>query len=361
MKTNSQPFHFLSPLLCASAMLLAPSFTRAQSVVVGVNLVNAPYNLTPTQQETILSAMQDAGVRVIRASIPNDDKGMDFAQRVYAHGIKIEWLISVTSTSGNMILSEADPEKFRTYFQPVISRLENKGMVFPAIELGNELNWSNHDLGAVGEGSGRIFGTDDLLHDPKGQKIARGYLQYIKVLGVLKDIRDHSQLNQHTPILSGMSSSIDPPGPITSPRDAVGLGASIRFLRANGMDNYVDGYAVHWYPLGSNQPPAVRLASLRQALAECQPSESGSGKPCWVTEFGLPVASGWACPVNDARRTEIFSELRTNLKQFAGRGVIKGAFMYEWEGDLHGPHESPYAAFLCGSVTRSGRVAIAPF
>jgi hypothetical protein len=70
--------------------LLAAAPAYAQSAIVGVNLVNAPYYLTPTEQETILGAMQDAGVRLIRASIPNDDKGIDFAQRVYAHGIRIE-------------------------------------------------------------------------------------------------------------------------------------------------------------------------------------------------------------------------------------------------------------------------------
>jgi hypothetical protein len=51
-------------------------------------------------------------------------------------------------------------------------------------------------------GEGKQFGLNDLYHDPEAEQIAKGYLQYLKVLAVLKDIRDHSKLNQHTLILA---------------------------------------------------------------------------------------------------------------------------------------------------------------
>jgi hypothetical protein len=258
-----------------------------------------------------------------------------------------------------MILSEADPDKFRTYFQPVMAKLENKGIQFSGIELGNELNWSNHDLGPIGSGSGRILTSNDLLHDPKGRQVAKGYLQYIKVLSVMKDIRDHSRLNRHTPIISGTSSAVEPSGPLkslgTTARDAVSFSATLQFLRANGMDEIVDAYAVHWYPEGSVSP-AVRLSSLKQALAECR-----SDKPCWMTEWGLPASSGIHCPAIDVKRTAIFSELRDDFKTFVRQGRLKVIIFYTWEGDVHMDHEDPYSAFLCGSLTKSGRLAIAPF
>jgi len=48
-------------------------------------------------------------------------------------------------------------------------------------------------------GEGKQFGLDDIYHDPEAQQIAKGYLQYLKVLAVLKDIRDHSNSTNTPP------------------------------------------------------------------------------------------------------------------------------------------------------------------
>jgi hypothetical protein len=339
-------------LVCMLLVPLAPA--QAEDVVVGVNLVNQPDQLTPQEQDTMLNNMKDAGVRVIRAGIADNDKSLDFAQRVYAHGMKIEWFAwGIPSHSGNMILSSADPEKFRAYFQPLLDKLESKGIVLAAMELGNEINWSNHDLGQTG--TGRVLTLEDLSRDPKGQQVAKGYLQYIKLLAVLKDIRDHSKLNQHTPILSAGSGELDysPKG-----RDAVSLKAMIQFLRANGMDKYVDAYGVHFYPQG-NATPTERLSSLQRDFAECGSDGSGE-KPCWLTEWGLPVHTGKSCPVNDDNRVRIFSELRNDFSQLAHQGRLKGILLYTWQSDFRSGENDPYGAFICGAVTKSGRLAIAP-
>jgi hypothetical protein len=348
---------FLYRTILLGCTLLLPLFpipARAQDVMVGVNLVNQPDQLTPQEQDTILSNMKDAGVRVIRAGIANNDKSVDFAQRVYAHGIKIEWFAwGIPSPSGNMILSSADPDKFRTYFQSLLTKLESKGIVLAGMELGNEINWSNHDLGQAG--TGRVLTLKELNSDPKGQQVAKGYLQYIKLLAVLKDIRDHSHLNQYTPIISAGSAELDysPKG-----RDAVSLSATIQFLRANGMDRYVDAYGVHFYPQG-NATPAERLASLQRDFAACAVA-GGDGKPCWLTEWGLPVHTGKSCPVNDDNRIRIFSELRNDFSQLAQQGRLKGLFLYTWQGDFRSRENNPYGAYICGAVTKSGQLAIAP-
>jgi hypothetical protein len=348
--------YLITALTCVLIMAVVPALAQADGVVVGVNLVNQPDRLTPQEQDAILDAMQSAGVRVIRAGIANNDKSLDFAQRVYAHGIKIEWFCwGIPSSSGNMILSSADPDRFRAYFQPLLDKLESKGIVLAGLELGNEINWSNHDLGQ--SGTGRILTLEDLSSDPKGRQVAKGYLQYIKLLAVLRDIRDHSKLNQLTPIISAGSGELDasPKG-----RDAVSLKAMIEFLRANGMDKYVDAYGVHFYPQG-NTTPAARLASLQRDFAECGSASSG-GKPCWLTEWGLPVHTGPSCPVNDDNRVRIFSELRNDFSQLARQGRLRGLLLYTWQGDFHQDsyHPDPYGAFMCGAITRSGRLAFAP-
>ena len=344
---------------CMLLMPLAPVPAQADDVVVGVNLDNKPDQLTPQEQNVILDDMKAAGVRIIRAGIADNDKSLDFVQRVYAHGIQIEWgTFGVPSPSGNMILSSADPAKFRAYLQPLFAKLEGKGIVLAGIELGNEINLSNHDLGATG--TGRVLTLEDLSSDPKGRQVAKGYLQYIKLLAVLKDVRDHSLLNRHTPIISAGLSPIEPPS-TGSKNDAVSLTATLRFLRANGMDQFVDGYGVHWYPRG-DVAPAAWLSDLQQHIfAECGSVASG-GKPCWLTEWGLPVSSGKSCPVVDVKRTAIFSEWRNDFKQFAQQGRLKGLFLYTWKGGIidNRDDENPYGAFICGAVTKSGRLAVEP-
>jgi hypothetical protein len=38
-------------------------------------------------------------------------------------------------------------------------------------------------------------------HNPEGKQIAKGFLQYVKIMAVLKEVRDHSRLNRNTPLI----------------------------------------------------------------------------------------------------------------------------------------------------------------
>src|ERR1700730_6435723 len=93
---------------------------------------------------------------------------------------------------------------------------------------------------------GKIFDFDDLHHDPRAQQIAAGLLQYVKVMAVLKDVRDHSSLNQKTPIISAGLSTVGPAGTapdfFTQHGYAVTVSATLTFLRNNGLDSLIDGY-----------------------------------------------------------------------------------------------------------------------
>jgi hypothetical protein len=97
-------------------------------------------------------------------------------------------------------ISLADPDQFRAYCAPLLAKLEANNIELAGFELGNELNVTplNREFPVPGEG--KQFGLNDLCHDPEAEQIAKGYLQYLEVLAVLKDIRDHSKLNQHAPI-----------------------------------------------------------------------------------------------------------------------------------------------------------------
>ena len=161
----------------------------ADAAVVGVNLVNEPYKLPPDQQESLLATMQSAGVRAIRASIPDDANGLAFAQRVYAHGMQISWLVYPVTRAGTPFprapagfegmwrspgLSTADPVRFRELFTKELADLEERGIKLAGLEFGNEINWVGSNADFPLPGKGRIFGLQDLYDDPEAKTIAAG-------------------------------------------------------------------------------------------------------------------------------------------------------------------------------------------
>lgn len=91
----------IASVACALvAAVAATALASPPPPVVGANLVNEPYKQTAAEQEAAFQALQAAGVHVIRAGIPGNDKGLAFAQSAYAHGIKIEWLLGVYPDPG---------------------------------------------------------------------------------------------------------------------------------------------------------------------------------------------------------------------------------------------------------------------
>lgn len=361
-------------------MLPAQGFPQAQDLVVGVDFVFAPYNLPPAEQETILGQMEHAGVRVVRCSISDDDKGMDFAQRVYAHGIKIIWMVGLTPAPGTpwphapegfkglwqgYPLSAIDPDRFRAGFEPMLAKLEAKGILLEAFEPGNEINWAGFNADFSLPGEGRVLGMDDLTEDPEGKRVAEGYLQYIKLLEALKGVRDHSKLNQHTPIISAGLADLDGSSwPHQRKADAVSVSVTIEFLRAHGLDRLVDGYGIHSYPPsgdpGTSAGAAKRRAHVEEnGLAECQAPGKADGKPCWFTEWGVGGANR-TCPVVDKDKVKLVREMRDYYGQLARQGRLKGLIFYVWHGNWHADQQNPASAFRCGTLTESGRLALAP-
>jgi hypothetical protein len=139
-------------------------------------------------------------------------------------------------------ISLADPGQFRAYFAPLLAKFEANHIEFAGFELGNELNMTPFNGEFPVPGQGKQFGLNDLYHDPEAQQIAKGYLQYLKVLAVLKDIRDHSRVNRHTPIMTAgfgayeaPEGSFPPPAKPGTQTDMVSINATIEFMRANGL------------------------------------------------------------------------------------------------------------------------------
>jgi hypothetical protein len=332
----------------------------------------------------MLIDMKAAGIRVIRANIPDDDKGIQFAQTAKVLGIRIDWIVPIhdylpgaptriyqpeafPEMWGGHPLSYADPNQFRIYFTNMVARLEAAGVTLEAFELGNEINWSAFNPEFPLPGKGRQFNLEELSVDPEAKQIAAGYLQYLKVLKVLKDIRDHSRLNRQTPILSaGLSASEKPDGPLWSLKkeDIVSIDATLEFMRAHGLDELVDAYAIHVYPW-SNQPgdqtaDAERRTRLaKYDLAQCRPAGSADGKPCWITEWGFANKS-LSCPIRDKERALLIRGMISEFRKYADEGRLIGVLYYSWNTDAWEHEIDPLTIFRCGALTEGGRLAITP-
>jgi hypothetical protein len=357
-------------LICCFPIIGVSAISPAHGqVVVGVNVVN-PQRLSATEREKVLDQLQAAGVRVIRAPLaPPWSRGdyrpaIDFIHRAYQRGIKTDLIVGLQYREGaqrrplvkdmpkmwpSYPLSAADPARFRAVFEPLFDQLESKGIVFAALELGNEINWTafNGDFPIPGEG--RIFDRNDLTTDPEARQIAQGFRAYLQTLTVLKDIRDHSRLNKVTPIISAGLSDPGAAGPRPGSKlDAVTISATLDYLRANGLDTLVDAYGVHTYPWVKSSA-AARLNLLEQdTFVECRPS--GKGKPCWLTEWGLPSGTP-ACSGADPIRTALITEMINDFRQFEQQGRLTGLLYYAWVDDKYG-------VYRCGALSEGGQTVI---
>lgn len=361
----------------AIAVLFVVGASASQAVfagsdaVVGINFTH-PLKMSTEDQDATIDKLQAAGVKVIRIGTYASelDKAVDFMKRVNAKHIKVLLTVHsvyppdapVRATSKDFPgmwqgspLSSADPALSGKYFQQLLDALDSNGIALSALELENEINHPAFNAEFPLPGEGKNFTADDLSHDPVGQKIGKGYLRYLEILKLLKQTRDHSKLNQHAPLISAGLSDTGPEGPWQKKFDAAGIGATIQFMRANGLDQLVDGYGIHTYPW-SNSPGdhAAAVHRLRRMetedLSECHKS---GGRPCWITEWGFQNKDK-ACPLNDGARTALVSEMMGDFRDLVRQGSVSAVIYYTWSGD------GSWDVYRCGEFSDAGKEAIKP-
>ena len=353
---------------CVVLMLLwasMPCFAQGIRCPVGVN-VNSLQNFSAAEQEVIVTQLRQSGVRFVRTSLRPDDKNMKLAKTLESDGIGLV-LVTGPLFSPNaplrpadpkrhmrsaMPLSHADPERSRAYYRTVFDKLDAYGVTLTAVEFGNEVNWPDFNGDFPVPGQGRAFTLEDLSHDPEAKRVARGFLEYLKVLAVLKQVRDHSRLNRHTPIITaGMATGSGGSWQQHLQLDSVSIPTTYAFLRAHGLDDLVDGYGVHTYP-PQVKPGDEVAAAQRRAQLDKYVFPPGNPKPYWVTEWGFPsVATSSA---NDQSRAQSVSEMRDYFSGIFRQGRLGGLFWYVWnEPDRNSIYRS-------GQIMEAGRRAVAP-
>jgi hypothetical protein len=350
----------------------------ASNVVVGVNVLGED-QIGDAEQEALAQQLQDNGVQVIRTGLGGKNgRYTSFVIAAHRHGIDSVVIVnpnvgntqrhmapadnSLNRPWGATALQDANPEGFSKYFNAELAKLDAAGVPVVAFEIGNELNSSPNNGDFLNPTSGRILTLSDLNNpdDPDGRSVATGYLAYIKILVVAKELRGQSPINKTTPVLTGMQTWWEAPdAPKYSNMTGANMSDSIEFLRQNGADKLVDGYAVHLYSGGTPRSYSQRLDFLGSGLRECK--SGGNPKQCWVTEWAFNNANK-ACPLDDSKRLHLVREERDAYKAFIQQGRIAALLYYSWSEEYVGHHEGPPGViFRCGALADAGKLALSPF
>lgn len=353
-------------LILVCAVTLTSYSASAAKVIVGINVVGVQ-QMNEQQQDALIEQLVQNGVNTVRVGI--GEKFNRFIVSAYQHGIGAVVIIYPNEGNPNARkrpadaavglkyaqsgLSDADPMKFKTLFGKQLAPLEDAGVRLTAFELGNEINgpFFNGDF-LPAQASGRVLGIEDLTNpnDPEGQAITASYLGYLKIVAALKEMRDHSKLNQGTAIISaGLADGGLPGRKQGQTLDGVSIPATLEFLIQNGLNKLVDGYGVHVYPSREARGPVPALIDYlnKDAFAMCTPA-----KPCWLTEWGFSNHNK-SCPVDDQGRMQQVGATRAALKHFAEQGRLAASIVYSWNDGEKG-------MFRCGALTDAGQLALSP-
>jgi hypothetical protein len=350
-------------IACLQFGLIIPNLAHSAQAIVGVNYYNEGALSKPDQDADIARLAQN-GVKTVRTGLAGNS--IYFVTQAFHHGIGcIVWVSPDSGSKAKAVgrwsripLSGADPQGFVKWIDPLLTQLETAGVRLAAIELGNEINTSGYNADIAEPGSGRVLGVKDLNNpnDAEARVIAGGFRNYIRIAEALKAERDHLKVNSHTPILlAGLADWGPPSAKAWNSYLGVSLPDTIQFLRQNGLDKFVDGYGVHTYPSGNpNLTVAARAAQLEQSVfSECK----SGGKPCWLTEWGIPNGTQ-TCPVDDTARARVIEDERNALKEYADQGRLAASVYYIWTS-LPNTFD-PMSVFRCGALTSAGKAAIAP-
>lgn len=352
-------------LVLTFAMTSGLGLAQGTKCAVGVN-VNSFQNFDAPQQLEIVDQLKRSGVGFVRTSLRPDDKNINLAKTLQSEGIGLVLVAGIQFAPNAPLrpadakrhmrsatpLSSADPELSRKYFQTIFDKLDAKGVVLTGVELGNEINWTDFNGDFPIPGQGKSFTLEDLSRDPEAKRVAQGFLQYLKVLAALKDVRDHSKLNQHAPIISaGMAAVTGGQWQQNLKVDGVSIPATYAFLRAHGLDELVDGYGVHDYP-PEVKPGDKAAAAQRISMLDKSIFPPGNAKPYWLTEWGF--SSTATSSAQDQDRTRAATEMRAYFLHLYRQGRLGGIFWYVWnEPD----HDSIYRG---GVMMEAGKQATAP-
>jgi Glycosyl hydrolase catalytic core len=346
--------------ICATMVL--PGQLLAAELVTGMNVNIQVWS--DQQRDALLEQLTTGNVKVIRCGFHAPRAFyLDFAKRLYEKGIKIDLLIGCGYPENTKsrpeskqygmrsaeTLSLADPDISKKNFQSLFDDLDEQGIVLGGLELGNEINWADFNGDFPVPGQGRIFGFSDLSKDPEAKTVARGFLQYLKCLAALKEVRDHSRLNKNTPIVLGGLVYFNGWPPPKLKLDGVNLDATLQFMKAHGLDKLVDIYAFHCYP--QEGTAEARKNDVDTVCAYSCPPNSNAGKPCWITEWGV------SSNPDEKEETKLVKEVMHDFHEWAKKDRLLEVIYFSWN---YYKANQTNPVFRDGKLQPIGKAALTP-
>lgn len=348
-------------LIAAVFLLSHPHQSLARDAIMGVNRVNLN-QLPPAERERIIRQMVENGVKVARLNIVRPtETGLETLRIARDNGLAIilnfgvlapEYLRSGATErpaarrfTARPRLSDLDTGRFEQRFSWLWRRIEEIRPNLVAIEFSNELNWAdfNGDL-AVGE-RGQVFDRATIATMPNNEAFGRGLDNYVAVLKIARRLRDAGTAFRSVPIVSAGTADIPRHWAERSGGDVVEASTFLAALRQRGLFDVVDGIGLHLYPEGRGWQEHIR-----QAMTQCGTVETG-GRPCWITEWGVPNASA-TCPVDDTRRADLVRRMEAEFLGFAAMGRVRALVYYDWD-----THRS-FSIWRCNGLTPTGRIVL---
>lgn len=346
-----------SILTLACILLLGSEEARAEDVIVGVNVSNNDGSIPSSFQDEEINHLVEGDVTTIRVGLVSYN--LDFIIKAHQRGIRTIALVMPflgRTNWADVVYSQINPDLLAERVRPMLDKLEAAGVRMAAFELGNEINLSqfNGDLPAVGKERELRLADLNNPNDPQASQVAKGFRTYVRLMADLKDLRDHSKLNQRTPIVTAGLGQAHSSLSLVE----VNLRDAIEFWNQIGIAKLVDGYGIHVYPSGDpKRPVSARIASLDEGMfSAC----SLTRKPCWVTEWGFRNGGqdGQYCPGNNPVLTKVIQDMRTSFGHFAAQGKLAALIYYDWTA---GPGaKDTFSVFRCGGLTEPGKLAISP-
>jgi hypothetical protein len=274
-------------------------------------------------------------------------------------------------------LSGLSPQNFAAAFSAEMQAIEAAGVRLAAFEVGNELNQDRFDCDYVVPGTGRVLSYDDLQNgwldksqppkDPEATAVANGYVDYVSVLASLKQARAALKVNDTTPIISASTANFAQPTATDGSNHDKTAGVDfVKFLRKHGLDSYVDGYGVHYYPgPATDGASTLDLSDADHAFSVCG---SGTPKPCWATEWG-----SWATPITtcaqldsgtlDQPNDDYVTQMREYFQRLSQQGRLANELYYSWNeggGALLVSIPANGTTAACSGVPASSQLALSP-
>lgn len=355
--------------LAVAVALLVPALPWAQSPPwdeprFGINRVNMAW-LSPEARRQVLADMAAHGVELVRLSLTSPfEASIDAVKVADAEGMAV--LLEIPLTRGDFVrtgaeprsglgrawdvygLSDIDLTRFRAQFGAALRRIDAAGIALEAIEIGNEINWApfNGDLHVYPQTG--VHTARSVAELEKRRAFERGLNNYVMMTAIVRYQLEAARHNRDAKIISAGLSDIS--GRLADSRGIERLDAAevVALLRERGIERFIDAYGMHLYPdVGASAE--AREARIRSLLSFCAPPPSG--RPCSVTEWGVPNPSR-TCPPADAGRAEVVEEVRTLLAELMSSGHVTTAFYYDWDS------ESPYSVWRCNDLTAAGRAAV---